>query len=48
MFAPTIINTQQSYQSFGFKIIDYYTTPNTVHLPIQHRNNDIVLLEYKI
>ena len=42
---PTII---EYYQSFRFKIIDYYTTPNTPELPIQQRNNDIVLLEYKI
>lgn len=40
---PTII---AYYQSFGFKIIDYYTTPNSEALPVQQRGNDIVLLEY--
>ena len=40
---PTII---AYYQRFGFKIVDYYTTPDSEELPIQQRGNRIVLLEY--
>ena len=42
---PTII---AYYQRFGFRIVDYYTTPDSEALPVQQRGNDIVLLEYKI
>ena len=40
---PTII---AYYQNFGFKIVGYYTTPDSEALPVQQRSNDIVLLEY--
>lgn len=40
---PTII---AYYQGFGFRIVDYYTTPDSNELPIQQRGNRIVLLEY--
>ena len=40
---PTIIDY---YRSFGFSIVDYYTTPNSEALPVQQRGNDVVLLEY--
>jgi len=40
---PNII---QYYQNFRFKIVDYYTTPDDEALPIQQRENDVVLLEY--
>ena len=41
---PTLVGY---YQSFGFKIIEYWTTPDSVDLPIQQRNNYVVLLEYQ-
>ena len=36
------------YKLFGFRIIEYYTTPNSLELPIQQRGNNVVLLEYQI
>ncbi len=36
------------YQSFGFKIIDYYTTPDIKELPVQQRGNYVVLLQLEI
>ena len=36
------------YESFGFRFIENYTTPDTLMLPAQHRNNYIALLEYKV
>jgi len=36
------------YGSFGFKVIDSLITPNSEALPIQQRNNAIVLLEFSI
>lgn len=36
------------YQSYGFKLIENYTTPTTENLPIQHRNLYLALLEYCI
>ncbi|MEL6867507.1 MAG: GNAT family N-acetyltransferase [Bacteroidota bacterium] len=36
------------YQSFGFQIVGYYQTPDSELLPIQQRNNHVVLLEYTI
>jgi ribosomal protein S18 acetylase RimI-like enzyme len=42
---PSIITY---YQSFGFKVVGYFKTPNTEELPIQQRNNDIVLLEVEL
>jgi ribosomal protein S18 acetylase RimI-like enzyme len=35
------------YQTYGFEIIEYYTTPNTPQLPIQNRNLEVALLELK-
>jgi len=42
---PTIINY---YKSFGFKIIENYTTPNSPELPVHNRNLPMTLLEYKL
>ncbi len=36
------------YQSYGFGFIENYTTPNTVLLPVQHRNLRVALLELKL
>jgi GNAT superfamily N-acetyltransferase len=36
------------YQSFGFSIIENYTTPNSAALPEHNRNLALTLLEYKI
>jgi hypothetical protein len=36
------------YQQFDFKIVEYYTTPNTLELPLQQRGNNVVLLEHCI
>jgi hypothetical protein len=33
------------YKSFGFEVTGYFTTPDTNELPMQQRNNKIVLLE---
>ena len=33
------------YCSFGFRVIEYYTTPDTSELPVHNRNLSIVLLE---
>lgn len=41
---PSII---KYYHGFGFKTVDFFTTPNSEDLPIQQRNNDIVLLQYE-
>lgn len=42
---PTIINY---YRSFGFDVIENYTTPDSAELPIHNRNLSLTLLEYKI
>ena len=42
---PTII---AYYESFGFRVVDTYTTPESDKLPIQQRGNAIVLLEHKV
>ncbi|GAA4278837.1 GNAT family N-acetyltransferase [Aquimarina mytili] len=42
---PTII---KYYKGFGFKVIDYYTTPDNIELPIPQRNNFVVLLQYEL
>ena len=42
---PVIIDY---YKSFGFEIVDYFTTPNSKDLPIQKRNNAIILLELSV
>jgi len=40
---PTII---EYYMTFGFKIIENYTTPNSTALPVHNRNLALTLLEY--
>ena len=42
---PTIINY---YRSFGFDVIENYTTPDSAELPIHNRNLSLTLLEYKV
>ncbi len=42
---PNIIDY---YKSFGFDIVGYFKTPDTEELPIQQRNNEIVLLEIEL
>lgn len=41
---PTIINY---YRSFGFSVIENYTTPNTEELPVHNRNLSLTLLEFR-
>ena len=41
---PTIIDY---YRSFGFEIIENYTTPNSAELPVHNRNLALTLLEYR-
>lgn len=36
------------YKSYGFKFIENFKTKNTKELPIQHRNLNVALLEYKL
>lgn len=36
------------YQSFGFRFVETYRTPDTEDLPIPHRNAFCILLEYKV
>ncbi|HMP91610.1 MAG TPA: hypothetical protein PKD90_01975 [Phnomibacter sp.] len=36
------------YESYGFKPIENYTTPNTPALPQQHRKLTVMLLEFTI
>ncbi len=36
------------YKSFGFKLIEYYTTPDAEELPIQNRNLKVALLEINL
>jgi len=42
---PTIINY---YRTFGFDVIENYTTPDSAELPIHNRNLSLTLLEYKV
>jgi N-acetylglutamate synthase-like GNAT family acetyltransferase len=42
---PTIIDY---YKSFGFVVVENYTTPNTTELPVHNRNLALTLLEYKV
>jgi hypothetical protein len=42
---PTII---KYYESFGFNVIETYTTPDTLDLPVHNRNLALTLLEFKI
>lgn len=41
---PTIIHY---YQTFGFDIIENYTTPDTAELPVHNRNLPLTLLELR-
>jgi N-acetylglutamate synthase-like GNAT family acetyltransferase len=41
---PTIINY---YKTFGFVVVENYTTPNTTELPVHNRNLTLTLLEYR-
>jgi ribosomal protein S18 acetylase RimI-like enzyme len=36
------------YKSFGFELIENYTTPDTTELPIQNRKLDVALLELRL
>lgn len=42
---PTII---QYYRSFGFSVVENYTTPDSIELPVHNRNLALTLLEYEI
>lgn len=42
---PTII---KYYTGFGFKIVENYTTPDSIELPVHNRNLTLTLLEYEI
>ena len=42
---PTII---AYYKTFGFKVIENYTTPDTAELPVHNRNLALTLLEYSL
>ena len=41
-------NIIRYYESFGFAVVENYTTPNTTELPVQNRNLAMTLLEYKL
>jgi hypothetical protein len=41
---PVII---QYYQSFGFEVVERFTTPDSVELPLHNRNLALALLEYR-
>ncbi len=41
---PTIIHY---YKSFGFEVVENYTTPNSTELPVHNRNLPLTLLEYR-
>ncbi len=36
------------YESFGFQFVEYFKTPNTPELPIQHRNLGLTLLQFDL
>src|SRR6478752_1211255 len=42
---PTII---EYYKSFGFTVIENYTTPDSEELPVHNRNLALTLLEYQL
>jgi GNAT superfamily N-acetyltransferase len=42
---PTLI---KYYQNFGFKVIENYTTPDSIELPLHNRNLALTLLEYHL
>lgn len=41
---PTII---EYYKTFGFNLVENYTTPDSTELPVHNRNLALTLLEYK-
>jgi ribosomal protein S18 acetylase RimI-like enzyme len=41
---PTIL---EYYKTFGFKVIENYTTPDSIELPVHNRNLALTLLEYE-
>jgi GNAT superfamily N-acetyltransferase len=41
-------NILEYYRTFGFKVIENYTTTDNDELPVHNRNLDLTLLEYKI
>jgi predicted GNAT family N-acyltransferase len=42
---PTLI---EYYKSFGFSIVETYTTPDSIELPVHNRNLALTLLEYRV
>jgi GNAT superfamily N-acetyltransferase len=42
---PTII---EYYKTFGFEVVENYTTPDSVELPVHNRNLALMLLEYGV
>ena len=42
---PTII---AYYKTFGFRVVENYTTPESIELPVHNRNLTLTLLEYKL
>jgi len=36
------------YKGFGFNVIENYTTPDTVELPVHNRKLAVTLSEYKM
>lgn len=36
------------YQAYGFRLVENYTTENTMSLPEQHRNLHVALLEFEV
>lgn len=36
------------YKGYGFRFVENYKTENTTELPVQHRNLNVALLEFKI
>jgi ribosomal protein S18 acetylase RimI-like enzyme len=40
-------NIIEYYKTFGFTIIENYTTPDSTELPVHNRNLELTLLEYK-
>lgn len=36
------------YQTHQFKVLENYKTPDTINLPLQHRNLNVALLELKV
>lgn len=36
------------YKSYGFTFVENYTTPDIDHLPVQHRNLSVALLELNV